>query len=145
MSSENPALSRSEKIVTGRLRWVGLLAVIASVVGTGILRTLAVNVFDIDPRFSPLTWPQLIFVTTAGAVGAVIVFGVVVRRSKNPTRTYFWIAAVTLVVSWLPDLGMLAGKLYPGTTVQAVGTLMVGHVVVAAICVGLLTTLTREK
>ena len=139
------AASQAERIATGRLWWVGPLAVITSVVANSIVRVIAVALFDISPEFAPLAWGPLIFLTVAGVTGAVIVFAVVSRFSRRPIRLFRIIAAVTLLLSFTPAFALLAAKPFPGTNARSAGTLMLMHVVAATISVGLLEKLTREK
>ena len=145
MSSTTPASTQTERIAYGRLWWVGLLAVIASVIVNAIIVTIARGLFNVPQEFPPFTFPQFTFLTVAGVAGATIVFAVVGRFAKRPIRTFTWIAVVALILSWIPDFGLLAARPFPGTTIQSVGTLMFMHVTTAAICVGLLTTLGRGK
>lgn len=145
MPSATTAAPGTERIASGRLWWVGLLAVIASAAANEAVRTIAVALFAISPQFAPLTRPPVLFWTFVGVTGAVIAFAVVGRYAARPIRTFTRIAAAVLVLSWLPNLWMLAARPFPGTTVQSVGTLMFMHVVAAALSVGLLTTLGREK
>lgn len=138
----------SERVAMGRLLWVGPLAVIASVIANGIVRVVAVPLLNIPPEFQPLTWGQFIFLTVVGTGLGAIVFAVVARFAKRPIRTFRIISVVALLLSWLPDLGLLAAgdrAPYPGTSLSSVGVLMFMHVVAAVVSVGLLTTLTQEK
>jgi len=139
---------QSERVAFGRLWWVGLLVVVATVAANAIVRIIAVSLFDISPGFQPLAWGQFIAIDVTLVVGAVIVFAGVGRFARRPIRTFTWISVVVLVLSWLPDFGLLAAgeRLpFPGANIQSVGTLMFMHVVAAVITVGLLTTLGREK
>jgi len=133
-----PARSeRTERIAIHRRWWAGPLAIIASVVANLIVRFIALAVFDIPGRFSPLANPgPVIALTTLGVAGAVIVFAIVSRFARHPARLFRVIALVVLLLSFLPDLRLLKVQ---GATVPAVGTLMFMHIVAAAISVGLLT------
>jgi len=55
------------------------------------------------------------------------------------------IALVALAVSFVPDLLLLVASPFPGTSVIAVATLMVMHVVAWAISVGILTRLIPDQ
>lgn len=137
--------TKTERVAMGRLWWVGLLAAVISVIANAVIVAIARRLFSVPPEFAPFTAPQFTFLTVAGVAGATIVFGIVGRFSKRPIRTYYWIAAAALVLSWLPDFGLLAARPFPGVTLQSVGTLMFMHVVTAAISVGLLTRLGRAS
>lgn len=135
----------TERVAFGRLLWAGPLDVIASVAANALVRAIAQAVFEVPPEFRPFAAGQFIFLTVAGTVGATIVFAVVGWLAKRPIRAFTWIAAVALVLSWLPDFGLLAAKRLPGVSVQSVGALMFMHVVAAAISFGLLTRLGRKS
>jgi hypothetical protein len=143
------AVSRSaparpaEKIAVAKLWWVGLLALAASLVANGLVRVLALAVLPIDPAFDPLQSQAFIGLTTVFTILAVAAYWIVGRVSRQPITTYRRVSVVALLLSLIPDLGLLfAGA--PGVTIPAILALMLMHVVSAAIIVGLLTTLARE-
>ncbi len=125
-----------------RLRWAGPLAIVASAAANEIVRRLAVAILAPSPQFVPLTRPAVLFWTVVGVAGATAVLALVGRYAVRPVRAFVRIALVALVLSWVPDLWLLAAR-PPGTTVAGVGVLMFMHVVAAAISVGLLLRLTR--
>ncbi|MEE8129088.1 MAG: DUF6069 family protein [Vicinamibacterales bacterium] len=126
-----------------RLLWVGLQTILASVVGTLAVRAVALALLDIPPEFPPLAGPgPTVFFTVVGVFSGVVVFAVIRRFATQPIRLFRIVAAVALLVSLLPDLQLLndaASSTFPGASVLAVGTLMVQHVVAAAIVVWMLT------
>lgn len=128
----------------GRPWWIGLLVIVLSIAGNAIVRTIAMALFAIPPEFEPLAWPRFTFFTVIGAVGATIVFAIVARFSRRPMRLFRIIALIVLLISFLPDVGLLTGRPFPGITVPGVVSLMVMHVVSAAIAVGLLTGLSQK-
>jgi hypothetical protein len=128
-----------------QLWWVGLLMIVLSIAGNAIVRTITMALFDIPPEFRPLAWSQFIFFTVVGAVGATVVFAIVARLSQRPIRLFRRIAIGVLLISFLPDIGLLVGRPFPGITVPGVLSLMVMHVVSAVVAVGLLTRLAREE
>jgi hypothetical protein len=73
-------------------------------------------------------------------LGAVIVFVLLARFARRPILMFKRIAAVTLVLSFMPDVLLLVAS-EPGATAASVGVLMSMHVVAWAISVGTLTTL----
>jgi hypothetical protein len=87
--------------------------------------------------FRAVSYPPVLFLTVAGVVGAAVVYALLLRRSRTPRRTFVRVAAAVLVLSFLPDLALLA--LDPAATVGGVVVLMLMHVVVAAASVGVLT------
>jgi hypothetical protein len=138
----------AERIDTRRIGWVGLAAIIASVIANAVVANVARALFNVPAEFTPFTWPQYTFFTVIGVGAGVGVFAVIARFARQPIRLFRIIAGLALVLSFLPDIGLLlAGEQapFPGVNAQTVGTLMFMHLVSAAICVGLLTTLTLKK
>jgi hypothetical protein len=72
------------------------------------------------------------------------VFTIVGRLSRRPIWLFRVIALIVLVLSFIPDIALLATGAMPGTSPAAVGTLATMHVVAWAITVWMLTTLARE-
>jgi hypothetical protein len=95
-------------------------------------------------RFALTVMPPVIF-TIVGVLGAVIVYAVIGRFSRQPVRLFRRVALVTLVVSFIPDILMLITGFNPGTTAANVAVLILMHVVAWAITVGMLTRLARTE
>lgn len=114
----------------------GALAVGLSVLANWLLlgAILAGNV--VEP-FDALSFPPVTLLTAVGAVGATLVYGVLTRVVADPDWIFLLIAAVVLVLSFVPDVALL--EVEPGATVPGVVVLMLMHVVVAVICVASLT------
>ena len=120
-----------------------LAAAVVAVVVNVILRTLAVALFDIpQPEFEPLQLRAVVVSTASGVVAAGVVFAIVARFARDPVRVFVIIAAVALVLSlWAPiSLGLADPPENPGTDAGSIGTLIVMHVVAAAIAVGALVS-----
>jgi hypothetical protein len=135
---------RSERVASGRLLKVGALAIGASVVANLIIRIIFVNLLGIGSEFPPLGWGPPIIFTIIGVLGAVIVFAIIARVAKRPIRLFRIIGVVVLVLSLLPDLGLLSANTMPGTSLGSVLALMLMHVAAGAITIWLLTTQTVE-
>ena len=123
--------------------WIGLQAIIGSVVAALVVRAAALAVLDVPSEFPPLIGPgPTIFLTVVGVILSVAVFAEMRRVASQPIRLFRIVAAVGLVLSFLPNVWLLtdaAGSTFPGATTSAVGTLMAQHVVVAAVIVWMLT------
>jgi succinate dehydrogenase hydrophobic anchor subunit len=78
-------------------------------------------------------YPAIAVWTLLGMAGATVVFGVLTRRSATPDWTFVRVAAVVLVLSFLPDIG-LALTADSVRTSEAVG-LMALHVSTAIVAV----------
>jgi Family of unknown function (DUF6069) len=128
-----------------RLFWVGPVTVVAATVGVLIVRLVGVAIVRPDPAFPHLAWlPPTVF-TVFLVIGAVLVFALVARLSKQPYRTYFVISLIVLVLSFMPDAAEPIWALVPGANWPNAVLLMVLHVVAWGITVGMLFRLTRPK
>lgn len=78
-------------------------------------------------------YPAVVVWTIIGMGGATLVYGTLTRRSATPDRTFVRIAAVVLVLSFVPDIGLTLTA-DAVTTSEAVG-LMVLHVPPAVVSV----------
>jgi hypothetical protein len=117
------------------------LAAASAVVANVLVRGAAIALFDIPAAFEHLALRAVIVSTLAGVLAAGLVYAVIARRAANPDRTFTIVAAVALVLSLAAPLsvGLQDPPEYPGTDAASVGTLMVMHVVAAAIVVAVLT------
>jgi hypothetical protein len=143
MSTSSRLTSPAERIALSKLWWVGLLAVALATLVNALVRALALALLDVDPAFMPLQSPSFVALTVVGAGAGVGVYWLLGRLSRRPITTFRLVALVALVLSFLPDIGLLAGGV-PGATWATVGVLMFMHLLAALITVGLLTTLARE-
>jgi hypothetical protein len=87
--------------------------------------------------FRAVSYPPVLFLTVVGVVGATVLYALLLHRSDAPDRTFVRVAGAVLVLSFVPDLALLAFD--PAATVAGVVVLMLMHVVVAAASVGALT------
>jgi len=126
------------------LLWVGPLTVLVSIVAVLVVRTVTVALLHPDPEFTPLSWDSSIVLTTVFVTSAVLVFVLVARFALNPIRTYRIIAAVVLMISFLPDIAVgrshTAGANWPNAF-----ALMTMHVTAWAVCVTMLSKLTASE
>ncbi|WP_074792608.1 DUF6069 family protein [Haloferax larsenii] len=137
MSTVTPTVRPTRSVLARR----GLTAVAVSVAANGLLLALVLASGAVQP-FMPLSYPPVLFLSAVGAIGATLVYGVLSRRVENPDRTFLRVAVAALVLSFLPDIGILFGD--PQATIPGVVALMAMHVVVAVVCVGALTKIGRE-
>lgn len=126
----------STSIGTSRLARYGLLAVIlASVVNALVLLT-ALGAFDVPAEYDPLGWGPVLVSSIVGALGATIVYGLLARVSNRPNRAFTIIAAVVLIVSFVPLVSPPAEL--AGAPISVLVTLGGMHVTTAAVAVGVL-------
>ncbi|WP_297886401.1 DUF6069 family protein [uncultured Halorubrum sp.] len=69
--------------------------------------------------------PVVVF-TLLGTVGATVVYGALTRLSATPDRTFVRVAVAALVLSFLPDVGLLLAV--EGVTTSEAIALMALHV-----------------
>jgi hypothetical protein len=131
MTSSVEATSRSSPSLPIR----GALAVVVSVLANVVL-VLGANALGVAPGFQALTVPPVAFLSALGAAGATAVYWALGRFSRAADRTFVRVATAVLVLSFVPDVALLAVD--PAATPLGVVVLVVMHVVVAAASVGLL-------
>ena len=127
-----------------KLWWAGPLTVLAAIIGVLIVRLIARAMLPSPyaPGLAVIMIP--IVLTLILCTAAVIVFALVGRFTKNPVRTYIIISSVFLVISFLPDIGVVHAR-FPGAGWPYSITLMIMHVVAGFITVFMLIKLTAEK
>jgi len=97
------------------------------------IEAVARQAFAVSPQFEPFQGTVAPY-TAGGVILAGIAYAVVRRFFRDAERVYVRLAIVALVLSWIPDLALLAIN-EPGATVPAVASLMVIHTVAAAIVI----------
>ena len=144
VQTATPPRTKNGRIVP-RLWWVGLLTIIASVIANVLVRLLAEATLDISPDFEPLSgYVHVIRLTSLGVLGAIIVFALLARFARRPILMFKRLAAVVLVLSFVPTVWLLVASM-PGATGVSVGVLMLMHVAAWAISVGMLTSLALQQ
>ncbi len=120
----------------------GGLAVVLSVLANVAL-IVGIESLDLAPGFRALTVPPVVSLTVLGAVGATVVYGLLGRYVADVDRTFLRVAGAVLVLSFVPDVALLAGD--PAATVAGVVVLMIMHVTVAAASVWTLVYWGRDR
>jgi hypothetical protein len=127
-----------------KLLWVGPLTVLSAIIGVLIVRILSVMILRPNPAPPGLGWIFTSILTLAFCRGAVLVFALVGRLSKNPIRVYLIISSIFLAISFLPDISVASAPI-PGAGWPYAITLMIMHVVAGVITVSMLIKLTTAK
>lgn len=117
----------------------GLVVTGFSVIANAVVLVVAGDLLDVAPGFDPISWTPVVLLTVLGAIAATAVYGAITRLSANHDQLFTRLAAVVLVLSFVPDVLLL--QFDPAATIPGVLVLMIMHVTVAAIAVG---TLTRD-
>jgi hypothetical protein len=136
----------NEKVAgLSRLWWVGLLVIVVATVVNIVLALGATTLFAGLAAFSPLGTGTIGLFTFVGALGAVIVFALLGRFAQRPIHLFRIAAVIVLMLSLIPDILLLVQPVFPSTTLAGVAVLMLLHIVTAAICVSMLTTLGHAR
>ncbi|MDZ5812564.1 DUF6069 family protein [Halorubrum sp. AD140] len=114
----------------------GLAVVLAVLANVGLV--LGVDALGIAPEFQALTIPPVAFLSALGAGGATVVYWLLGRYVNDADRTFVRVAAGVLLLSFVPDVALLA--IDPAATPLAVVVLMAMHVVVAVVSVWVLVS-----
>ena len=135
-SSSTP--SSVKRMAWSRLLLVALIAIVGSVIVNVLIRIIALALLPIPAGFIQLQIPALIIAFTIfGTVGATIVFALINRFARNPTRLFRIVASVVLVLTLIPDLLLLSS---PTANLVSVIALITMHIVTCLICIGAFTT-----
>ena len=114
----------------------GLFAIVSALIVNVALLVLVRDLSLVEP-FGALTVPPVAFLSVLGATAATAVYGAITRISPHPDWVFIRVAAIALLISFVPDILVLQ---YDETaTLGAVIVLMVMHVTAAIVCVILLT------
>lgn len=77
------------------------------------------------------------------SIRAVLLYAALVRLTRHAARIFSIVAALVLVVSFVPDFTYV--PTVPGSSDAQIAILLAMHVVAAAVIVGMLTTATRPR
>lgn len=118
----------------------GAQAIVIAVIANTFLLSAILLTGVVEP-FEPLNYASVVVLTALGVLGATVVYWLLVQWKPNPDRYFVWIAIILLIVSYIPDIGLLARD--PAATILGVGVLMVMHTIAAAVSIAILTDLGR--
>ena len=132
----------SSSVDLGALGWVGPSTVLASIGGVLLTRFVAMALLKPEPAFGPFNLMLTVVDTTLFVSLGVWTFKRVASLALDPIGTYRLIAFKALLLSFLPDIA-LGMSHFPAATWPNVFALMAEHVAAWAVCVSMLTQLTR--
>lgn len=130
-----------------KLWWVAPLSIVATILANLVTLFILDVIFQLDDAFPPFQPIPIIIVTIMYLIVAILAYILVARFSSNPVRLYNIIALIALIVSFIPNIGLMlnpSGVPFTGTPFDF-GILMIFHVVAWAVFVQLVTRLTIEK
>lgn len=104
---------------------------VALLVSAGVnelLRSALWELLAVPETFLPFTRPAVLLWTTVGVTGAAVAFALVARWTPEPAAMYRRLAAVALLVSWVPNAFLPGSPRFPEATWQLAAGLAVLHV-----------------
>ena len=134
----------SSSVDLGALSWIGPLTVLASIGGVLLTRFVAIAILKPGPTLGPLNLVLTVVDTTLFVSLGVWTFKRVASLAVDPIGTYGRIAFKALLLSFLPDIA-LGMSLFGNATWSTAFALMAEHVVAWAVCVAMLTQLTKTN
>ena len=108
-----------------------LVGLVAALVGVAVV-ALVTRALGASTEFKPLTPQAYIFLATLGYLIGLAGWSFIRAKFRRPAFVLSRVVPVVLVLSFIPDLLVLAFHALPGTTLGGVIGLMVMHLVVAA-------------
>jgi hypothetical protein len=143
------APAAANPITSARVSWGayarrGLATVFAAVAANTLFYYVGSALIGYNPDFIVLSNPSgaAIF-TVFPAVMAVLLYAGLLRFAPRPALTFSVIAAVTFVVTLIPDLTYI--PTVDGSSPAQTGVLMMMHVIAAAVIVRMLTTVRSRQ
>jgi hypothetical protein len=123
---------------------IAVATVVAAVLANVLVYFVGDAVVGYDPDFLVLSNVSgAVIFTFAAAVGAVLVYGALLRWTANPVRNFNVISAIVFVVTTVPDFTYIPGV--EGASNGQTAVLVLMHVVAAAVIVGMLTKLAAPQ
>lgn len=137
--------SREARVTSrGHVARVGLATVVAATLANVLVYYVGGALVAYNSRFLPLVGViGSISFTLPAAIGAVLLYAVLLRFAHHPARTFTIVAAVVFVVTLIPDFTYI--PTVPGATGGQTAVLVAMHVVAAGVIVGILTTFARPQ
>jgi hypothetical protein len=127
----------------GRYALVGLATVIAAIAANVLVYAVGSVLVGYNPQFVVLAsvGPTVLF-TVVPAVVAVLLYALLLRFANEPARIFTGIAAVTLIISVIPDFTYI--PFVPGASAGQTAILVLMHIVAAVVIVSMLTRFTPK-
>ena len=119
---------------TARAAFILTAAVALAIAVNAFVAAIAVAL-GAPETFGPLTFPAYALFTAIGVTAGWFGWVLVSRRARNPRRTLAILVPVVVLVSFVPDVLLLVFRFIPETTTVAALSLMLMHLVVAAVAV----------
>lgn len=128
--TSTPVARRSGLVIAA-----GILAAAVGAVLVNTLIAVAAHALGAADDFPPLQFGAYAFLTVVGTLIAAAGWAAVRHWARRPAAVLRWLVPAVLVVSFVPDLALLATDGQPGTSGLAVGALILMHIALAAVAV----------
>ena len=138
MSTANTAQSSSTGRSAVSLRTAlttGAVAGVIAAVVNSVIATVARSAFDVSDDFQPLTPGPIVLWTILGALIGAAGWRLIVNKAADSRSLLNKLVPTVVVLSFIPDVLLLATDALPGTSTAAVLSLMAMHLVTAVIVV----------
>jgi hypothetical protein len=138
LMSSSASLAPSSASSRPRLRTVLLL--LAGIVVAGAANAIVAATAlaaGASSAFPPLMPAVFLAFTTVGLIAGYVGWRIVRRITPNSRRVLTWLVPIALVLSWTPDIVLMATGFIPGTTITGAVALMLMHPIVVAVGVPL--------
>lgn len=145
-SSVTPPASAPVDPAARRRRPVAVIlvaAVAVAIAANAVVAAIAITL-GAPSTYGPLTFPAYALFTSLGIAAAWIGWTLVQRRARDPRRVLTVLVPTLTLLSFVPDLLLLALRFIPGTTATAVIALMIMHLVVVLVAVPACALATRS-
>ena len=133
-TSTSTTTSRAAVSLGTALKTGAVAGVIAAIVNVAI-SAVARGPFGASDEFLPLTPGPMVMWTIMGAIIGAVGWRLIVNKKANSGALLRWLVPTVLVLSFIPDVALLASDSMAGQTTAGVLALMVMHVVTAVIAV----------
>lgn len=114
---------------------VTLIAAVTVAVAVNAAIAAAAIAAGAPASYGPLTFPAYTLFTALGIAAGWAGWVLIHRRARDPRRLLLVLVPVLTVLTFVPDILLLAFGFIPGTTANAVIALMLMHLVVVAVAV----------
>ena len=134
-STSTSAPTRRSAVSLGTALRTGVLAGVIAGVANLVISAIARGPLESSDDFVPLTPGPVVVWTILGAVIGAVGWRLVVNRSDGSRALLTALVPTVLVLSFIPDVALLATDSVAGQTTAGVVALIVMHVVTAVIAV----------
>ncbi len=149
MTSTSHAAGTRRSLSVPRLAGATVTAAVAAAAANSLVRVVTVAVSDAPGSFAPLQVPAPVVSSVVAALGAGVVFAVVLRFAREPARVFTRISLAVLVLSFAPLVGLAAQDEPAADVAGADAAALIGlgvmHVVAYLTIVPTLLRLTQRR